>query len=313
MKMRLVVVGLAFSSLAAAPPPPGPRADDPEGNLIAELVVPARHPGPAWWRVSRGDADVYILGAPDGPLPPGVAWDPGTVEQRLKGAQVMIPPARLQAGVLDLVGMIEIWGLVRARQARTEVLGPDLNARFAADCEKAGKAANCNDGWRPFLAANMLLHDQRSGPGWAPAEREVRRAANANGVPVRTSAVYSLIPFIKTALTNLPPAREAECVAAALDDVEAGPAPYRRAAEGWAHGDVAMAVSGPRSFDRCLLLMAGGPDLWRRTVADQSSDIEQALAKPGHAVAVIPLRRLLAKGGVIETLQARGLEVEGPL
>jgi hypothetical protein len=41
---------------------------DPEANLVEELVVNARLPGPAWWKVSDADTTVYVLGVPaDGP------------------------------------------------------------------------------------------------------------------------------------------------------------------------------------------------------------------------------------------------------
>ena len=40
--------------------------------------------------------------------------------------------------------------------------------------------------------------------------------------------------------------------------------------------------------------------------------IAQALKAPGKAVAMVRLRPLIAKGGVIEQLEAMGLTVEGP-
>jgi hypothetical protein len=74
---------------------------------------------------------------------------------------------------------------------------------------------------------------------------------------------------------------------------------------------VAAALTEPRGFEKCLLLLGGGPDLWRRVVKDNAAAIEAALARPGHAVAIVSLRPLLAQGGVIQSLEARGLEVEG--
>jgi hypothetical protein len=45
---------------------------------------------------------------------------------------------------------------------------------------------------------------------------------------------------------------------------------------------------------------------------DEANDIAAALKTPGHAVAVVGLRRLLAGDGVIARLEARGLSVKGP-
>jgi hypothetical protein len=94
--------------------------------------------------------------------------------------------------------------------------------------------------------------------------------------------------------------------------VEAGDARARRAAEGWARGDVATALTAPRGFDRCLLVLAGGAELWSRVTHDEADEIAGALGKPGHAVAIVGLRRLLATDGVIARLEAKGLHVAGP-
>ncbi|NEX95071.1 TraB/GumN family protein, partial [Caulobacter sp. 17J65-9] len=83
-------------------------------------------------------------------------------------------------------------------------------------------------------------------------------------------------------------------------------------AEGWARGDVAAAIGAPRRSDRCLLLLSGGVELRKRALNDQTAAIANALNTPGHAVAVVPLRRLLAEDGVIAALKARGFKVISP-
>jgi len=77
--MRAIVMGLALAaaigSLANAQ-----AIDDPEANVVDALVISARQPGPAWWRVSDGDTTIYILGAPQS-LPKGMAWDRSVLER----------------------------------------------------------------------------------------------------------------------------------------------------------------------------------------------------------------------------------------
>ncbi|MBI5941275.1 MAG: TraB/GumN family protein, partial [Caulobacterales bacterium] len=68
----------------------------------------------------------------------------------------------------------------------------------------------------------------------------------------------------------------------------------------------------PRNFDRCLLLLSGGAELWRRQSRDDAAAIAAALKKPGKTVAVIGLRRLLAEDGVLEQLREKGFDVAGP-
>ena len=49
-----------------------------------------------------------------------------------------------------------------------------------------------------------------------------------------------------------------------------------------------------------------------RTKADVVAEIEQALKKPGHSVAVVWLPPLLAQGGVLDQLRAKGYQVKAP-
>jgi hypothetical protein len=120
------------------------------------------------------------------------------------------------------------------------------------------------------------------------------------------------MPLAQTAMKTLTPAEQQACLGWALDDVEAGEARARRAAEGWARGDVATALTAPRGFDGCLLVLTGGAELWNDVSRDEANAIAGALGKPGHAVALVGLRRLLAENGVIARLEAKGLTVAGP-
>jgi hypothetical protein len=141
----------------------------------------------------------------------------------------------------------------------------------------------------------------------------VRAEAGRADAPVRSAGEFDLVPFARRALASLTPQSEGECLSAALDDAEQGPDAFRRAAQAWARGDVATALTAPRQFDRCLLLMAGGPELWRRSTDELADAVADQAARPGHhAVAIVPLRRLLAKDGLLDRLKARGLKVGGP-
>src|SRR4029077_4721152 len=84
------------------------------------------------------------------------------------------------------------------------------------------------------------------------------------------------------------------------------------AAPGGVPADVAEALVAPRGIDKCLLLLGGGAETWRRMVNDHAADIEAALKTPGHAAAMVRLREWLAEGGVVATLETRGIQVSGP-
>ena len=54
-----VALAAAIATSAVAQPKPA-ALPDPEANIVEELVVVARHPAPAWWRVERGGSTVWI-------------------------------------------------------------------------------------------------------------------------------------------------------------------------------------------------------------------------------------------------------------
>jgi hypothetical protein len=97
-----------------------------------------------------------------------------------------------------------------------------------------------------------------------------------------------------------------------LAQVEAGPGVTHAAAVAWAKGDTPGALANERTYERCIALVPGAQAFDARTKADQVADIERALARPGHAIAVVPLRPLLAQGGVLDQLRAKGFDVKTP-
>ena len=316
MKRWLMVLAAVSAAWSAQGAPSGSRAPasatDPEANIVEELVVVARHPAPAWWRVENKQtgSTVWILGALDVPIPPDVAWRREELEERMTGASSLLTDAQLHAGLEDIFGLFKLWSMLRTDDMEAG-LDPGLRARFAAVREKLGKGPEAYAHWRPMIAGQVLLRDVRP-PGSRSVGRQVRALAGRRGVPIRPAGDYDLVPFAKTALTSLTPDSEGQCLSAALDDAEKGREAVREAAVGWARGAVAAALKAPRQFDRCLLLMAGGPKLWRSSTDDLAAQIGRTLDTPGHAVAVVSLRRLLAKDGLIDSLKARGLKVIGP-
>jgi len=312
-RLRAILTAGAMLACLAAAPAPVPRAGpvaDPEATVVSELVVQARERGPAWWRVSAPGSVVYILGLPDGPTPPGVAWDTSALERRLNGANALLAGPGFRAGLMDIPGVLRLRAQLRSKQPMETELPPALAARFAAASARGGKRADRLDGWQPMAAGAFLFREAHD--RWTPIEPQVVRLARRHGVRVARPAPYAAMPLARTAMSGMTPAVQQDCLGWALDDVEAGEARARRAAEGWARGDVAEALTAPRAFDRCLLALAGGAALWDRVSQDDADQIAAALARPGHAVAVVGLRRLLAETGVIARLEAKGLRVAGP-
>jgi hypothetical protein len=139
----------------------------------------------------------------------------------------------------------------------------------------------------------------------------VIRLAHGQGVKVVPAGKFRAVSLVRAAETGLAQSGPA-CLADALDEIEAGAGQVRSAAEGWAHGDVATALSAQRGYEKCLNSLPEGADVANRAMADTTAAIGSALAIPGYSVAVVNLRTLLAKGGVLQSLQARGYAITLP-
>jgi hypothetical protein len=296
---------LAIVCLTAEAPSP---TADPEANLAYEFVVHGRLPGPAWWKVSRGDSKVFVLGMP-GALPKGMTWDTSVLERRLKGANELIGRPQVRAGLGDLFSILKL----RTSQPMEAQLSPSLRARLTAAEARIGKNSDAYSHWTPVVAGLQLVGDYRKSVALDSAEpgATIERLARREGIRVEPAGAYNAGALLKTITPELSALGEI-CMTDALDEVDAGPEQIRVAAEGWAKGDPRAALSASRGYEKCVNAMPEGADLARRAMTDTAASIERALAKPGHAIAIVNLRTLLATDGVLQQLRARGYTVTTP-
>ena len=285
---------------------------DPDASLVEELVVTARLPGPAWWKVSDADSTGYVLGVPS-VVPKGLAWDQAGVARRMEGANRVILPFN-QVGISLTKAPVAVVGVLRLRSKLPyeETLSPSLKARFVAARTGMGQPASRYRFNNGLVAGIMLAGDGREAVQLTAADpgKTIRRLAKVRKLKVEEK-VYDLTalmgPMLKTSQAG-----QLACLEDALDDVEAGPGNVRRAAKAWAEGEVRAALNVERGFERCLLAAPGALAFDARFKADQADAIARALKVPGHSVAVVQLRPLLAKGGVLDRLRDQGFEIETP-
>ena len=305
---RLVAIGLALASDASAAVP----TPDPEATIVQELVVTAKTGGPAWWRVSSGTSTVFVLGVPEA-LPKGLKWDMTLVRRRLAGAHELIAPPTITAGLGDVFALLNARKHFRSKGRMEDTLPADLRARFLADRARLNPDPRAYVGWTPLVAALLMVSDFRRRSGLEAREPagSVTRLARGQGVRVVPAGSYRAVSLVRAAETGLAQAGPA-CLADALDEIEAGPGRTAAAAQGWARGDVAEALSAQRGYEKCLNSLPDGADLAGKAMTDTTATIAAALAAPGYSVAVVNLRTLLAQGGVLQRLRARGYAVAVP-
>ncbi|MFN3512735.1 MAG: TraB/GumN family protein [Phenylobacterium sp.] len=301
----------AFALPAAAQAPARPDLTDPDAVLVEELVVVARDKGPAWWRVSDADTTVYVLGAPS-VLPKSQPWDHAVLERRLEGAHtVVLPFNSVSVNVLNVPGLLVRWATLKSGPLEDRLPAP-LKARFAKAREAVGQPAKRYGYKNELLVGILLVGDYRDHARLTSADpaKTVERLAKARKIKVETRSMP--LGAVVGDAVRLPPAVQRACLEDALAEVEAGPGAAQRAGALWAEGDVREALGLERSYEKCVASLPGALNLDARFKAEQAAAIERALAKPGHAVAVVQLRPLLSQGGVLDRLRAKGYEIGTP-
>jgi uncharacterized protein YbaP (TraB family) len=293
------------------------RKVDPEANMVEELVVNAPMPGPAWWKVSDTDTTVYVLGVP-GMTPSDLTFDDTVLRRRLDGANVLIMGQEADVSVIRLISLA-IGGrkLFLMDRPMRETLPPDLRARLEARLKASNKGLGEMDDVKPAFAGFLLAHSREGNVSISLGSltEQIKDLAKdkdlAKRPRIQTLDGYSLAGAIKSLATAPQPLQEL-CLDAGLRQAESGDGGIRAVADRWAKGQVRALVSADRGFSRCL---ASTPSIARELrdgQADAVKAISAALKQPGKAVAVIELRSLLAEGGVLEQLRAKGFTVETP-
>jgi uncharacterized protein YbaP (TraB family) len=292
--------------------PARPDPNDPDAVIVEELVVTARLPGPAWWTVSNGATTVYVLGAPT-LAPKRMSWDRTIFDRRLTGANVVILPFQdVKVTLGGALGAAFNFMRLKGGGPFEATLDPATRERFVAVRTRLGEDANHYNTRNALAAGLVLATDYRTKSGLTSADptKLIKLLAQRGRIPIAQKS-YDIGPLMGSVLRT-PPAAARACFDEVLAQAEAGPGVTQAAARAWSEGDVRGALGNERTYERCIALVPGAAAFDARVKADQVAAIEQALRKPGHAIAVVPLRPLLAQGGVLEQLRAKGFTVTTP-
>jgi len=129
---------------------------DSQANLVEELIVNARLPGPAWWKVSDADTTVYVLGVPAF-TPQKLDFDQSVLRRRLDGANVLILGQEPEVRLLSLLALIPGRGKqFTVDRPMRETLPPELRARLEQRLKARSKPTSEYDEMKPALAGFII-------------------------------------------------------------------------------------------------------------------------------------------------------------
>ena len=288
------------------------QAPDPALSPVVEgLEVVAKAPGPALWRVSRGDSQVIVMGTVS-PVLHQLTWDDKRLRRHLTGARQLLVPSRVTGGAkAALTFAVRDRARLREDTPLSKRLPPALAARFATDAAVARQPASKYDRWKPTAAGLMLLRDFDEAAGLSRGKPiiTVTRMAGKMRVPVKSAGRLDVASVLKDG-TRLDDAENLACLAVLLEQLERLAGAPGELGRAWANADLRAVnrLYTPRGQEQCPLLNP----LLDREVAETTALVEQALKVPGRSVAVIDMSLLLRPGGVLDRLDDAGARVDTP-
>lgn len=310
MLVGLVALGLMSAStvsLAQTAPVADPQE---EATTLDEIVVTARRAGAPMWTVERNGSTVILVGAISG-VPRDFVWRPEALEAATARSQRILYPTEARASMSDVVRML--WRIrtisrLPAGTTTADYLSPDLQARLEV------LMANEDESWRTksFVALSFDLLEkagrERRTSGAVTAVRNAARRARLSGEPVGIVRGDELVE----GLISGPPAHYTPCIAASIAAAEAGLDGAQARLEAWRSLRVSEVLATPldQAYDLCW--PSGDPEVAPAQREQWRAATQAALAQPGVTIGVAALRILAEPGGVLDQLEAEGLEVLGP-
>ncbi len=301
----LTVAAALPASAQNTPAPAKPWSD------ITEVVVRAHVPGPAMWKLTRGDSTVWVMGTLH-VSPKTVTWDATRFQRILNGAHVLILPRIINDDPVSEQDM-ELPG----SQQLSNVVSAATYARFQAVLRQENF-----DG----LPTGLTY-----GPAWAGAWLIVK-VYEAHGITthivppeVATYAAQSRVPIKYVdrhtnqlqvhQYTHIDPTTGEACLNDYLDSIDHDVATTDDMGKAWAAGDVSSILAHHRepAWVACFLAQPKFGDLYEKyAVDDMVKAADKALKTPGKSVAVMPLSDLLRQDGILDRLRAEGVTITAP-
>lgn len=301
-----LMLGLALSAAAPALAQDGAQDED----RVEDIVVTARRAGAPMWTVERGDSTVILVGAISG-VPRDFVWRPEALEEATRRSQRILYPTEGRASVSDIFRLMwRIRTIARLPEGTTsaDYLSPELQARLEAVMAGEG------DGWRTksFVGLSFDLLEkagrERRTSGAVDAVRKAAREARVPGEPIGIVRGDELVE----GLISDPPGQYVNCIAAAVTAAEEGPAGAQARLEAWRSLRVpeVLATGLDYAYDQCW--PSGDPEIAPLVREQWRTATQTALTQPGVTMGVASLRILAEPGGVLDQLEAEGLDVRGP-
>jgi hypothetical protein len=299
---------------------------------LAPIVVTGVLPGPALWKVSRGNHVMWILGLTS-PVPKNMQWKSAEVEDRIAASQALLRAPSLEIGVRTSFfqsGLMPTKSDMKNNpneQTLQDVLTPKLYQHWRMQKANFLPGNERVERMRPIFAGRELYEAALKHYGLVDQdglENTVYKMARRDRVNVVDTSYRLMLNHPGGALQSLTNKSmdDQRCLSQVLDALDQDLAQTTVRANAWATGDIETlkSVLAQAQQDACLSTIGDSPFAKALGIEDAENQVEKSwIAMAEHAldqntqsVAVLPMNQLLASSGYLRVLQSDGYVVQAP-
>lgn len=311
MRIWMAAAAMTVALIGTAPAFAQDAVPAQDEDRVEDIVVTARRAGAPMWTVTRGDNTIILVGAIRG-LPREFEWRPEALEAAAGRADRILYPPYARGSLSDL-GRLLWRGRTIFMLPGDTTTADHLPAALQARLETV-MATERNQAWRrkSFLVlSDDLLEKAGLRRGGRDAEDVIRGAARRADVKGEAVGFVRGDEVVDNLITQPPSAYE-PCMAASITAAEQGDGLFAERADDWRSLRVAEVIANPLDVALGQCWPYGDPTLGPQLKAQWLTALAAALDAPGVTLAVAPLRLLAEPGGVLDGLEADGLDVRGP-
>jgi len=298
----------------------------PGQKPLPELLVTGEYPGPALWRISKGNHDLWIL-ATLAPLPEKLKWRSRAVEARIAKSQVVFAPPENVLNMRVFAYYASEWNRALKNpggKSLAKVLPPETYTRWVAAKEKY--LGSYDEHERPLVAANDLFHGALHRTGLTNDDfvwQTVENFAQHQNIKITRFQIKMNhdrpMSWIRDLATPRP--EEVTCLEMTIDRLNTDIGPMRRRANQWSVGDIESLLAEPLPDDRitCFNILYSTPQMHSQLETAENMQSDEWLAAADKALnsnvstfAVLPISEMVKSGGWLDKLQAKGYVIHQP-
>lgn len=319
-----------FAQTEAAPENPAPLIEDVDADNVDEVVIIGEQPGPALWKVYKGEHVLWILGT-FGPLPQKLQWRSQQAEDAIINSQEVFlqPAAHAKIGFFSQLTLLpSVIGLKKSPDGSTlqEKVPADVYERWLTLKEKYIGKDRAIEKYRPIFAGHELIETAQKKSGFDNENmvaKRVQEIAKKHKIKVTTPTYEFTLEQPRQTIKHFKQTEmdDVACFTKMLDHMATDLDNMRLRANAWATGDLAalagLTITDPGSecwdafMKSSFAEQEGMKDIAAKVEVEWYARIDEALTNNTSSFALVDTSEMLKKESVMAKLQAKGYRIEG--